>query len=140
MTGDAGAAEFPSGAWTGYYQQFGQRHRQDLQLEFRDGAVRGSGGDGIGAFAVRGHYDRAALEVTLVKSYRGSHEVHYRGFREGKGIWGTWAIPPWHRGGFHIWPRGSGATAAAEDEGAVTRKEVVLTPAPRGAPVRGRSL
>lgn len=29
----------------------------------------------------------------------------YRGFREGKGIWGLWELPN-ESGGFHIWPLG----------------------------------
>jgi hypothetical protein len=34
--------------------------------------------------------------------------VAYRGFREGKGIWGTWEITVLNRGGFHIWPKRAG--------------------------------
>jgi hypothetical protein len=34
--------------------------------------------------------------------------VFYRGFREGKGIWGTWEITIQYHGGFHIWPRQAG--------------------------------
>jgi len=44
--------------------------------------------------------------------------VYYRGFREGKGIWGTWEIGIFAHGGFHIWPKGEhdeeAMTAAAE--------------------------
>jgi hypothetical protein len=32
--------------------------------------------------------------------------VTFRGFREGKGIWGTWEIGSAWKGGFHIWPLG----------------------------------
>jgi hypothetical protein len=40
--------------------------------------------------------------------------VFYRGFREGKGIWGTWEIKLRNHGGFHIWPKrvGEGETQA----------------------------
>ena len=38
----------------------------------------------------------------------GAHDVFYRGFREGKGIWGTWEISNLSHGGFHIWPRHAG--------------------------------
>lgn len=101
---------FPSGEWTGYYQQ-GGRCRQDLVLTFQNGSVRGRGGDGIGGFSIRGTYDRATLEVTWTKTYYGAHSVHYRGFREGKGIWGTWSMW-WDRGGFCIWPRRDGGDEA----------------------------
>jgi DNA-directed RNA polymerase subunit K/omega len=104
---------FPSGAWTGFYLQGGARFRQDLDLTFQDGVLRGSGGDGIGAFTVQGHYDRGTLEVTWTKSYRGAHSVWYRGFREGRGIWGTWRLFLFH-GGFQIWPRRAGQAEAAE--------------------------
>jgi hypothetical protein len=44
--------------------------------------------------------------------------VFYRGFREGKGIWGTWEISVIGHGGFHIWP-----LAAGEGEHNVEKKE-----------------
>ena len=56
----------------------------------------------------------AERECHWTKTYLGSHEVFYRGFREGKGIWGTWEIGGglWGRGGFHIWPKAAGEGAA----------------------------
>ena len=51
------------------------------------------------------------------------HDVFYRGFREGKGIWGTWEIGSYCGGGFHIWPRQAGeweeAAVSAEAEAPV---------------------
>lgn len=45
-----------------------------------------------------------------------AHDVFYKGFREGKGIWGTWEIRKVGRGGFHIWPLGGdGDENEAED-------------------------
>lgn len=41
------------------------------------------------------------------KTYVGAHDVFYKGFRERKGIWGTWTIRDEARVGFHIWPLGS---------------------------------
>ena len=38
------------------------------------------------------------------KRYLGKHDVSYKGYNEGKGIWGLWEIPPSYKGGFHIWP------------------------------------
>jgi len=42
------------------------------------------------------------------KRYIGKHDVSYRGYNEGKGIWGLWEIPPTWKGGFHIWPEAMG--------------------------------
>ncbi len=48
-----------------------------------------------------------------------AHDVFYRGFREDKGIWGTWEITHFARGGFHIWPQhaGEGGQEASSAEG-----------------------
>jgi hypothetical protein len=121
--------QFSSGPWTGFYQYPGDthRHRQDLQLTFGDGTLRGTGSDDVGRFAIHGRYDGSTREVRWVKSYFGRHDVHYRGFREGKGIWGTWEIAVVMRGGFHIWPRGEGA---GEQEA-----EVEEAPLAEGQPV-----
>lgn len=98
---------FPSGPWTGYYNYApGDKHRMDLALQFSGGRVTGSGNDDVGRFWVQGCYDSAAGECWWTKTYPGSHDVFYRGFREGKGIWGTWEIGVVARGGFHIWPEG----------------------------------
>lgn len=108
-------AQFPSGPWTGFYNyEPGQRHRMQLHLTFTGGKMEGDGNDDIGAFRIRGRYDTASLECWWTKSYVGAHDVFYRGFREGKGIWGTWEISLLAHGGFHIWPRqaGEGETLA----------------------------
>lgn len=105
---------YPSGPWTGYYNYGpGERHRMDLDLAFTNGSLSGSGSDDVGRFLIRGRYD--AGECYWTKSYLGAHDVFYRGFREGKGIWGTWEITIRDHGGFHIWPRrqGEGAENAA---------------------------
>jgi hypothetical protein len=101
---------FPSGPWTGFYNYVpGDRHRMQLQLTFVSGNLTGDGTDDIGAFRVKGRYDATSRECYWTKSYLGAHDVFYRGFREGKGIWGTWEISIFSRGGFHIWPRATGA-------------------------------
>src|SRR5262249_24189311 len=44
-----------------------------------------------------------------LKQYVKAHLVTYRGFNEGKGIWGTWELKDVgmvYTGGFHIWPAG----------------------------------
>lgn len=106
---------FPSGPWEGYFldrRVTSAKGRMELDLTFRDGRIAGSGRDGIGPFTIAGRYDVSDGVCTWTKWYR-SHPVRYRGFAEGKGIWGTWEIPPIQRDGFHIWPKGRGAEGEA---------------------------
>lgn len=107
---------FISGPWTGFYTYSGdrRRHRMDLALQFSNGSMTGQGTDDVGRFVVSGGYDEAAGECKWLKTYPGSHTVSYRGFAEGRGIWGTWEIGADCRGGFHIWPLGRGSEEAAE--------------------------
>jgi len=103
------AAEFPSGEWTGFYvySRYPSRFLMDLQLTFTEGQISGSGWDDIGSFDIHGSYCEESMECHWVKRYHGLHSVDYRGFREGKGIWGTWTVDR-GTGGFHIWPIGAG--------------------------------
>ena len=82
----------------------------DLNLTFAKGSISGDGLDDVGQFILAGRFNEAERECHWTKTYPGSHDVYYRGFREGKGIWGTWKIGAglWGHGGFHIWPRGLG--------------------------------
>ena len=110
---------FPSGPWTGFYNyRPGDRHGMDLQLTFINGSMTADGFDDVGRFLIKGRYDLTNKECYWTKSYVGAHDVFYRGFREGKGIWGTWEIAHFDGGGFHIWPRqaGEGAQEASADE------------------------
>jgi len=77
----------------------------DLSLSFANGTMSGDGNDDVGRFVIKGRYDTASRECYWTKTYIGTHDVFYRGFREGKGIWGTWEISNFSHGGFHIWPR-----------------------------------
>jgi hypothetical protein len=104
---------FPSGPWTGFFLQplLPGRHMMELRLTFRGGAISGDGRDWVGPFLFRGRYDLADGRCYWTKRYLGRHDVFYRGFNEGKGIWGTWEVPGGlgvgiHSGGFHIWPEG----------------------------------
>ena len=104
---------FPSGPWTGFFLQplLPGRHLMELRLTFRHGSMTGDGRDWVGKFVVRGRYDVADGKCYWTKRYVGKHDVFYKGFNEGKGIWGMWEIPagtayPAQRGGFHIWPEG----------------------------------
>jgi hypothetical protein len=101
---------FPSGPWTGFFLQplLPGRHLMELRLTFRNGSLSGEGRDWVGLFVVRGRYDLADGKCYWTKRYLGKHDVFYRGYNEGKGIWGTWDIPRLGRGGFHIWPEGMG--------------------------------
>lgn len=80
----------------------------ELHLRFAEGVVTGEGIDDIAKFDIKGRYDAANGECYWTKSYFEAHDVYYRGFREGKGIWGTWEITIRDHGGFHIWPREAG--------------------------------
>src|SRR5687768_11598813 len=101
---------YPSGKWIGFYTYAAssKRHLMDLILEFRQGTVAGEGADGIGFFGIDGRYYPKEAECNWIKTYFGSHSVYYAGYREKKGIWGTWTIGL-DKGGFHIWPIGEGA-------------------------------
>jgi hypothetical protein len=105
---------FPSGPWTGYYtyRSVSGKHGMDLTLDFADGRMTGDGADGIGVFVIEGGYDEVGGDCHWRKTYIAAHDVFYRGFREGKGIWGTWEISGGWSGGFEIWPLGD---AEAED-------------------------
>jgi hypothetical protein len=108
---------FPSGPWTGFYNyRPGDRHRMELRLTFASGNMSGDGVDDVGRFLIKGRYDAGSRECYWTKTYVSSHDVFYRGFREGKGIWGTWEIGILSHGGFHIWPRGAGEGEAAVEE------------------------
>ena len=127
---------FPSGPWVGFYNYApGDRHRMDLILSFSQGKLTGDGNDDVGAFTIKGGYDEATRECHWIKTYAGSHDVYYRGFREGKGIWGTWEITVIDHGGFHIWPRQAGEgeqevqTMAAPVDAIGTSTELVDTDA-----------
>jgi hypothetical protein len=100
---------FPSGPWTGFYN-YGpgiRKHRMDLAITFSKTNIFGSGSDDVARFFITGHYDRSTGECYWTKAYVGAHDVYYRGFRDGKGIWGPWELAN-GSGGFHIWPLGEG--------------------------------
>src|SRR6266446_455509 len=99
--------DFPSGPWTGFYNYASstQKHRLDLMLTFGNHTISGDGTDDIGQFSVSGRFDEPNSECYWTKTYINGHDVYYRGFREGKGIWGLWELAS-ESGGFYIWPLG----------------------------------
>jgi hypothetical protein len=114
---------YPSGPWVGFYNyQPGDRHRMQLHLTFANGMMSGDGNDDIGRFLIRGRYDSQNAESHWTKTYVGAHDVFYRGFREGKGIWGTWEIGNFAHGGFYIWPKQAG------DSESVLESEIAAQP------------
>lgn len=130
-------ATFPSGQWIGFYTYASEQRRylMDLVLEFRDGVIAGEGADGIGFFAIDGSFDPRAGECAWYKTYLGRHTVEYTGYREKKGIWGTWHLDE-TRGGFHIWPVGEGLPLATLREEVV--EEFPLRPVHAGVPLPSR--
>jgi len=104
-------ARFPSGPWKGFfmYSTPNSKCPMELRLQFSNGRMSGDGRDVVGAFSVDGTYDLETGQCNWDKQYHGRHTVQYRGFNEGKGIWGTWRLISEgyvFRGGFHIWPEG----------------------------------
>ncbi len=137
---------FPSGPWVGFFvQKYPPLGRQsmELRLTFRNGVLKGEGRDLLGAFLVTGRYEVGDGQCHWTKRYIGRHDVFYKGFNEGKGIWGGWQIPghgisPDLHGGFHIWPEGlpdpteQHLTAAAEIEEGIQVGEPVAVPCGQG--------
>jgi hypothetical protein len=109
---------FPSGEWEGFYTYtFGpdaQRYMMSFALTFKNGNVSGSGIDNVGYFSWRGSYDTEKLRCWMHKRYA-THAVFYDGYVDQSGIWGTWEIPPYSQGGFHIWPKGLSEGLSIED-------------------------
>lgn len=79
----------------------------DLSLEFGNGRITGEGRDRVGQFIVSGRYDSGGGECHWTKTYVSSHDIYYVGCHQGKNISGTWELDSL-RGGFKIWPVGSG--------------------------------
>jgi hypothetical protein len=98
---------FPSGKWVGFFtdKRIPGKHGMELHLTFRAGAMTGTGRDRVAEFTVDGTYRTDDGSCDFRKIYPGSHFVLYRGFNEGRGIWGTWELQNM-KGGFHIWPEG----------------------------------
>jgi hypothetical protein len=134
---------FPSGPWTGFYNYSPPaRHQMDLHLAFANGQMTGDGHDDVGRFLIKGRYDVSNRECWWTKSYPGSHDVAYRGYREGKGIWGTWEIGLWAHGGFHIWPHtadeGETKTQAIPEEHPVDAIGTLVGGTPASNPLSSR--
>jgi hypothetical protein len=102
---------FPSGKWVGFFTDKRKpgKHQMELILTFANNSMTGSGRDVVGKFTIDGAYQLGDGLCVWVKQYTGKHAVGYRGYAEGKGIWGTWELTDHgytFTGGFHIWPEG----------------------------------
>lgn len=108
---------FPSGEWEGFYTYAhgpgAERHIMSFILQFQNNVVTGNGGDDVGPFSWRGQYDKENLRCQMTKYYN-THTVFYDGQVDENGIWGTWTIGDYFRGGFHIWPKIDLENAAIE--------------------------
>ena len=81
-----------------------------------------------------GRYSVDDGQCHWVKQYIGRHNLFYKGYNEGKGIWGTWelVVPGASAtGGFHIWPEGEADPTRPHLEEAVDQpvEDLVATPA-----------
>lgn len=106
---------FPSGRWTGFFldKRVRGKTQMELLLTFLQGEMTGEGRDRVGPFLIRGRYAIEDGQCHWNKRYVGGHDVFYKGFNEGKGIWGRWELTPkeiygFVHGGFHIWPETMG--------------------------------
>jgi hypothetical protein len=121
---------FPSGKWAGFFtdKRMPGKHEMELMLAFSQGSMSGSGRDRVGEFTIEGGYQISDGKCVWVKQYVGKHAVGYRGFNEGKSIWGTWELSSQGitaTGGFQIWPEGLGdPTGPALEEEAELPAEV----------------
>jgi hypothetical protein len=139
---------FPSGPWSGFFTQpvIPGRHLMELHLVFRNGELTGEGRDWVGQFILKGRYSVEDGRCYWTKRYLGRHDVFYKGFNEGKGIWGTWEMAGsvgferW-TGGFYIWPEGMAdptiqqLTAEADPPLVIESEAPVEELVPIGAPL-----
>jgi len=127
---------FPSGPWVGFYtyEKSARRFLMDLNLRFHNGRIDGDGADGLDTFVITGVYDNQTMECSWTKTYPTRPAVAYRGYREGKGIWGLWTLSKL-RGGFHIWPLTEGGPPdlhSLEEESLTNPAPLIEVPATPG--------
>jgi hypothetical protein len=88
-------------------------------LHFQKGKVTGSGSDDVGTFSWTGTYSTDTFHCKMTKRYP-THAVYYDGRADENGIYGTWTIGGYYKGGFHIWIKN------VEEEKAVEKKSTAL--------------
>ncbi len=107
---------FPSGEWEGFYlyPPSNRKHSMPSILKFKNNKITGGGSDDVGTFKWTGTYDKEELKCNIVKQYA-THVVYYQGNVDENGIWGHWSIPPFAKGGFHIWPKSNSSNHAKKE-------------------------
>ena len=131
----------PSGEWDGFYcyNHNPEQHKMQIDLNFKNTVITGSGVDDVAPFTWKGKYDLDKFKIFMTKTYH-SHRVFYAGNVDENGIWGTWKISfesynfPKElsevlfdafkedcNGGFHIWPKKQ--NAASNKKSASKEKE-----------------
>ncbi|NND96805.1 MAG: hypothetical protein HKN47_05685 [Pirellulaceae bacterium] len=96
----------------GWWQQefLGKQAMEPLSLDFRDGAISGSGRDVVGPFTMTGMIREGS--VAIDKQYVGQHSARYLGQFDGEGsMQGTWHIGTM-TGPWMIYLRGKNAAGA----------------------------
>jgi hypothetical protein len=87
--------------WSGHYEQYGTKNPvnfENMSLG-ADGAIKGNGTDGVGAFTIEGKLE--GTNISFEKKYP-AHAVVYKGTLKGDEITGTWEIPGNCNGTFQI--------------------------------------
>ena len=135
---------FYTGSWEGFYLYQGnpEKHQMDFFLRFKEGKIKGKGGDSVGPFTWRGTYDVKGASCEMIKQYK-THSIQYTGTVDENGIWGFWKPrmkrdPKWsdeawakieekftaRQNGFHIWPLGRPTLKAALEGKAKAMKAI----------------
>ncbi|MEZ4981008.1 MAG: hypothetical protein R2769_05365 [Saprospiraceae bacterium] len=125
----------PSGEWEGFYcyHYTPEQHKMDIELNFKESIVSGSGSDDVAPFTWKGNYDLEKFKLEMIKYYP-THQVFYKGDIDENGIWGVWQIvmnfpniSKRHldmflqvmgddlKGGFHIWPKKKAEDSNSEE-------------------------
>jgi hypothetical protein len=123
---------FPSGEWEGFYTYEqgiqASRHKMSFFLHFKNGKVTGSGSDDVAAFSWNGTYSTENFHCKMTKRYP-THAVYYDGRADENGIYGTWTISGFYKGGFHIWIKNVEEEKAVEENSTtleVSKKEELI--------------
>lgn len=115
---------FPSGLWSGYYNQDGRNHAlTQFRLEVTaSGDLSGTGVDDVGQYTIDGKMRKRGRQMKFHKRYlvgtpasngmlsgeNAGHTVKYKGEMVGQGLHqgfrGTWKIRGVDSGAFHLWP------------------------------------
>jgi len=70
----------PRGEWDGFYcyHYSPEQHKMQIELNFNNSIVTGSGVDDVAPFTWSGKYDLETFKLTMTKTYT-THQVFYKG-------------------------------------------------------------